>query len=96
MLDGAAALESGSLVQEGGAVDGEGAVRGVVLDDWGCGTSEGTGEGLDVVAGGEDAGEAGKHDEGDSVLHLDRLMIVSGTVWVSIIEWMKYWLSPQD
>lgn len=61
VLDGAAALEGGTLVQEGSAVDGEGTVRGVVLDDRRSSTAERAGEGLDVVAGGEDAGEAGQH-----------------------------------
>lgn len=71
VLDGTAALESGALVQEGGAVDGEGTVSGVVLDDWGRGTAESAVEGLDVVARSEDAGEGSQHGEGDGVLHFE-------------------------
>lgn len=71
MLNSAAALKSGGLVQEGSAVDRERTVRGIILNDWGSSTAQGTSEGLDVVAGSENAGEAGEHGKSDSVLHLD-------------------------
>lgn len=70
VLNSAAALESSTLFQEGGAVDSEGTVRGVILNDRRCGTAQVTSEGLDVVAGSKDAGEAGEHGKGDCVLHL--------------------------
>lgn len=71
MLNSAATLKSGALVQKGGAVDGKGTVRGIVLNDWGSSTAQVTSKGLDVVAGSENAGEAGEHGKSDCVLHLD-------------------------
>lgn len=71
VLNSAAALEGCTLVQEGSAINRKGTVRGVILNDWGSSTAQGTSEGLDVVAGSENAGEAGEHGKSDSVLHFD-------------------------
>lgn len=71
MLNSAAALKSGALVQKGSAINREWTVRGIVLNDWGSSTAQGTSEGLDVVAGSENAGEAGEHGKSDSILHFD-------------------------
>lgn len=57
-MHGAGALQGGADVHEGVAVDGEGAVA-TGLDNGGCGSAQGAGEGLDVGAcsggGGTDA-----------------------------------------
>lgn len=71
MLNSAATLESSAFVEESSPVDGKGAVRAIILDDWGRGPAEGAVKGLDVVASGKDAGEAGEHGEGKSELHID-------------------------
>lgn len=52
VLDGAAALESGSRVHECSTVDREGAVRAAVVNNGRGGSSEVASEGLDVVARG--------------------------------------------
>lgn len=50
VLDGAAALDSSTLVHECSTVDREGAVRAAVVNDGRGGSSEVTSEGLDIVA----------------------------------------------
>lgn len=52
VLDGAAALESGTLVHEGSTVHGEGTLGVARVNDSRGGTSKVAGEGLDVVARG--------------------------------------------
>lgn len=70
VLNGAATLECGALVQEGGAVDGERPVRGIVFVDWGSGATETAGEGLHV-GGCQDGAESSECSESECVLHCD-------------------------
>lgn len=69
VLDGTTALEGSAFVQEGGAVDGEGPVRGIVFVDWGSGATETSLEGLHV-AGCQDSAEANECSKSERVLHL--------------------------
>lgn len=71
VLNGAAALNGGILVQEGGAVDGERPVRGIVLADWRSGATETSREGLHV-AGCHDGAESSECSKSECVLHCDR------------------------